>query len=111
MSGLGRRGFLPTCHTELARWAVENGYTAANIASRIGLGHTTIRRHFLGWGMHPTTSRLYRSHFPDCPVPIRGRPIFYANPLPIRHLPTNAAQPAPGSPPRPARPPISPTGT
>lgn len=98
----GRKGYLPTCHTEMCRWAVENGYTAAHIARVIGVHHITVLRHFLGWPIWPVTSRLYRSYFPGMPVPERGRPQVFEHPLPIRHLPrTRITQegppPAPGA--------------
>ena len=94
----GRRGFLPVCHTELARWAVENGYTAANIAGRIGINPVTVRRHFLGSGISPVVSRLYRTHFPGIPVPLKGRPEFFVHPLPIRYLPDTAMEHGPQAP-------------
>ena len=84
---IGRTGFIPTPHTEMGRWAVENGLTSKAIAERMGINSVTVRRHFMGWGMHSTTSRLYRVCFPGIPVPLKGRPQRFENPLPIRRLP------------------------
>ena len=92
MSGLGRHsgrtGPLPTCHTEMHRWAVENGYSSVSIAVRTGMSDITVRRHYAGWKMRRTTSRLYRICFPDMPgVPVEGGAQFYEHPLPLRKLP------------------------
>ena len=83
----GRAGHLPTCHTELHRWAVEHGLTSTAVGAAIGIHRVTVRRHFLGWGMSALVSRLYRTMWEGCPVPLRGRPQFFENPLPVRQLP------------------------
>jgi len=88
MSGApGRKGFSPVCHTELHRWAVEEGYSSTTLGRVVGIHRVTVRRHFLGWAMDARTSRDYRLHFKGIPVPVRGRPQWFAHPLPIRKLP------------------------
>lgn len=93
MSGIrGRKGFLPTPHTEMHRYAIENGLTSTKIARETGIHRVTVRRHFLGWGISAPYSVIYRSHWPDMPVPRKGRPQWFEHPLPIRRLPLPEAQ-------------------
>jgi hypothetical protein len=69
------------------RYAIENGLTSTSISRLTGIHRVTVRRHFLGWGISAPYSSIYRSHWPDMPIPAKGRPQFFANPLPIRMLP------------------------
>ena len=72
----------------MQRWSVENGYTSKSISDRTGLAEVSVRRHYLGWPLSKTSSRLYRICFPEMPgVPARGPAQFYEHPLPIRKLP------------------------
>lgn len=93
----GRRGYIPTCYTEFARYCVERGYTSEYVKKMTGMRETTIRRHWLGWPLSRLASIAYRACFPDAPgIPLRGRPIRYAYPLPIRALPLRIPRVPPG---------------
>jgi hypothetical protein len=71
----------------MQRYAIEHGLTSRDIGERVGVHPVTVRRHFLGWPISATTSRLYRTFYPEMPIPARGRPEFFENPLPVRRLP------------------------
>ena len=84
---IGRKGYTPTCHTEMGRWIVEHGHTMASVARTIGVHPVTVQRHCLGWPMSATLSRLYRAWFPGIPCPLRGAAQLFEHPLPLRAAP------------------------
>ena len=83
----GRKGFIPTCHTEMARWACENGYTAREMARQMGISDGSVQRHFRGQYISPVIGRLYKAYYPEMPCPLRGQPQLFVHPLPLRKLP------------------------
>lgn len=92
-----RRGHLPTCYTEFARWAAETGYTSAYISQATGIHEVTVRRHWAGAFISARCSRDYRAAFPGIRgIPLRGRPQRYAYPLPLRKAPKDGPASPPG---------------
>ena len=87
----GHPGYVAQPYTEMARYVVEKGMTAAHVSRIVGLHYITVLRHLEGkMGLSPIASRLYRSAFPDMPgVPLKGRPRRFAAPLPIRTVPAD----------------------
>ena len=87
----GIRGVVPVCHTEMARWIVENGLTITGVAKKLGISRTSVQKHARGAGISKPLSRFYRSFFPGIPVPIKGSCQVFEHPLPIRHMPITPA--------------------
>lgn len=54
------------------RWLLDRGYTNRRFAGILGCHWVTVSRWRSNWAISPFYSRVIRSLFPDCPIPVKG---------------------------------------